>query len=215
MAKPVTLDPKNTSTKEAIRRNIRHALSSKSPNKFPNIDLASELFENIEDPVKTFIVQFRAAGGKYVPCTMENFFPMLLQLIEDQKYHTILAVDHSLNEILKANGKSSGKNLFSDTPADAGIFHTDTLIARSGSICLSQKNLLYPSIKNLAKDIILVARPHNIVNDLKDALTIQAELNEHLLPNFVEVIKPVKPFIIDGKESYSPVNPRFILFLVS
>lgn len=213
MGKQVELDPKNTTSKETIRKKIRHALSSKSTNKFPNIDLYSELFDPVEDPVMAFTTKFKKEGGKFIPCKSSDFFPLLLKLIEKQQYNSILASDDSLIKILKDHDKNVSKMLFNDMPADAAIFRADLLIARTASLCFTQKTILYPSVINLSKNVIVVASPKIIVPDFKTAL-MKLEEKSIEISDIVEIVVPNKPQMIEEREEHTPSSPNFILFMV-
>ncbi|MEG1556521.1 MAG: hypothetical protein RR356_07345 [Bacteroidales bacterium] len=212
---PLSFDIKNTSSKETIRRNIRHALSSKSPNTFPNIDINSELFEPIPDLLKEFVVNFRAMGGKYIPCTKENFVERLLKLIASQQYQSLLNTSTSLTNFLVENEISFYNVIDANSPVDAALVYADILIARSGSFVCSQKSSLYPSVKNLAQDLIIVSFLPNIVSDIKNAIALQQKRNQNAVHEMTEIVTPAIPPIIDGKENYSPLNPRYILLLIA
>lgn len=203
----------DTTEKEIIRRNIRHALSYKAQNKFSNLDISTNIFNDGQDLLKTFVRNFRNAGGKFIPCVPEQIIPRLLALVHDQQYQKIIAIDDSLVQLLRKQGKQVKKDLEDGVPAHAAIFHTDALVARTGSICFTQKNILHTSIYNLAHDIIIVADADSVKVSLKEAM-------DHLMtvygtqPSFVEIVKPAHPAEIDGKPVITPEFPRFILFLV-
>jgi L-lactate utilization protein LutC len=97
---------------------------------------------------------------------------------------------------------------------DVAIVYSDMLIARTGSMLFTQKFSLYPSVKNITKDIIVVAFEKNLVLDLKDALALQQEKNQGIPYDFMEVITPTKPVNDKGEEDYSPLEPRYILLLI-
>ena len=203
----------DTTEKEIIRRNIRHALGYKAQNKFSNLDISTNLFNDGDNLLKTFVENFRNVGGKFIPCTPEQLIPKLLALIHDQQYQKIIAIDDSLIQLLRSHDKQVKKDLVNGEPAHAAIFHTDALIARNGSMCFTQKNILHTSVYNLAHDIIIVADTDSVKLNLIEAM-------EHLMtvygaiPSFIEVVKPAQPNEIDGKPVITPASPRFILFLV-
>ena len=213
MARTRNNESVDTTEKEIIRRNIRHALSNKAQNKFPNLDVVTNLFDDGDDLLKTFVMNFRNAGGKFIPCTPEQLVPKLMNLVENQHYKRIIAIDDSLIQFLKSHDKQVKKDLIDGEPADAAIFHTDALIAREGSICFTQKNILHTSIYNLAQDVIVVANEDNIKLNFK-------EVTEHLAnvygtqPPLIEIVTPTLHEEIDGKTVITPAFPRFILFLV-
>ncbi len=211
----VSFDTKNTSSKETVRKNIRHALASKSPSKFPNIDLTSELFDPTEDVLYDFVTNFRNAGGKYIPCTKENFMERLVKLIKSQQYKSILNTNSSLDAQLTKNNICFSNSIDSSALSDAVIAYSNILIARTGSMIFSQKNSLYPSVRNLGKDIIVVAFANHIIPDLKGALNAQQQINKANMPSISEIITPTLPDLVDGKEVFSPSESRIILLLVS
>ncbi len=203
----------DTTEKEIIRRDIRHALSDKAQNRFPNIDLLTNLFEDGENPINTFVANYRAAGGKFIPCTGDQLLPRLMDLINDLQYKRLIAVDDSLIHFLKKQGKQVKKDPDDQEVAHAAIFHADALIAREGSICFTQKNILHTSIYNLAYDIIVVAKVESVQLELKEALSHLAKVYRDT-PPFIEIATPSIHEIVDGKPFITPKNPRFILFMV-
>jgi L-lactate utilization protein LutC len=212
---PISFDTKNTSSKETVRKNIRHALASKSSSKFPNIDLTSELFDPLDNVTIDFVNNFRNAGGKYIPCTKENFMERLIKLIKSQQYKSILNTSSSLDVQLTKNNIFYYNSIDSSSPVDAVIVYSNLLIARTGSMIFSQKNSLYPSVRNLGKDMIVVAFANHIISDLKEALNAQQQINGANIPPVSEIITPTLPELVDGKEIFSPSESRIILLLVS
>ena len=203
----------DTTEKEIIRRNIRHALSYKAHNKFPNLDISTNLFDDGDNLLKTFVENFRNLGGKFIPCTSEQLIPKLLTLIQGQQYQKIIAIDDSLIQFLRNQNKQVKKDLVDGEPAHAAIFHTDALIARDGSICFTQKNILHTSIYNLANDIIVVANADSVTLNLKEAMDRLVTLYG-TQPPIIEIVKPAQPDEVDGKSRVTPASPRIILFLV-
>ena len=212
---PISFDTKNTSSKETVRKNIRHALTSKSPSKFPNIDLTSELFDPINDVLIDFVTNFRKAGGKYIPCTKENFMERLVKLIKSQQYKSILNTSSSLDSQLTKNNIFYYNSIDCSSQVDAAIVYSNILIARTGSMVFSQKNSLYPSIRNLGKDMIVVAFANHIIHDFKGALNAQQQINGANIPSISEIITPTLPELVDGKEFFPSSESRIILLLVS
>jgi L-lactate utilization protein LutC len=104
--------------------------------------------------------------------------------------------------------------LDSHQEVDVAIFYSDILIARTGSMLFTQKYSRYPSIKNIAKNIIVIAFEKNLVLDFKDAFTLQQEKNQGIPYDFVEIITPTKPVNEKGETNFSPLEPRFILLLI-
>jgi len=213
MPPTAAFDSLNTTSKENMRRKIRHALTQKSTSKFPHIDIHAEPFEKPENIVTEFLQNFRNAGGKFMICQKENFVDILHKLILGQRYATILNTNQSISPALTKRGLSYITCIDSHRQVDVALVYADALIARTGSVLFTQKYSLYPSIRNITKDIIIVAFEKNVVLDLKDAFAAQQEKNQGALYDFTEIITPTKP-VYEKDEDYSSLDPRFILLLI-
>jgi hypothetical protein len=203
-----------TTSKESIRKDIRHALSTKGVNRYPDPDLSDDFIKPSEDLVRDFIVRFRALGGKYVPCTKDQFAIRLVKLLQGQNYPVLLNTKPQLSALLQSNNISFVNAIDVNTPADAAIVYSDALITTTCSFIFSPHNSLYPSIKGLASDIIIIAFAKDIVPDFKTALEIQQERNAGNLYDMNEIISPTPLTIRDNQEIRTPLTPRFILMLV-
>ena len=209
-----TFDNLNTTSKENMRRNIRHALTQKSTSKFPYIDIHADIFETLTNLPATFCANFRNLGGKLIGCDKENFVDRLHKLIVGQRYATILNTNHSISPALTKRNINYITCVDTHQQVDVAIFYSDMLIARTGSMVFAQKFSQYPSVRNITKDIIVVAFEKNIVPDIKDAFILQQEKNQGVPYDFVEIITPTKQVNEKGEDTYSPLNPRFILLLI-
>jgi len=214
MSTNATFDTSNTTAKENMRRQIRHALTQKSASKFPYIDIHADIFEKPDNLLAEFCSNFRNAGGKYIVCNKNNFVDYLYQLIVNQRYTTILNTNHSISPALTKRNLNYITCIDSHQQVDVAIVYSDMLIARTGSMLFTQKFSLYPSVRNITKDIIVVAFEKNLVPDIKDAFQIQQEKNQGILYDFSEIITPTKPVNEKGEENFSPLEPRFILLLI-
>ena len=214
MSATATFDALNTTSKENMRRNIRHALTQKSTSKFPYIDIHSDIFEKPDSLLAIFCTNFRDAGGKLILCNRENFVDILHKLIVGQRYATILNTNHSISPALTKRNLNYLTCIDSHQQVDVAIVYSDILIARTGSMLFTQKYSLYPSVRNITKDIIVVAFEKHLVLDLKDAFALQHEKNQGIPYDLVEIITPTKPVNDKGEENYSPLEPRFILLLI-
>jgi L-lactate utilization protein LutC len=214
MTPGATFDTLNTTTKENMRRKIRHALTQKSTSKFPYIDIHADVFEKPENLLAEFCTNFRDAGGKFIVCDKNNFVEILHKLIVGQRYATILNTNQSISPALTKRNLNFITCIDSHQQVDVAIVYSDILIARTGSMLFTQKFSLYPSVRNITKDIIVVAFEKNLVLDIKDAFQLQQEKNQGVLYDFVEIITPTKPVSDKGEENYSPLEPRFILLII-
>jgi L-lactate dehydrogenase complex protein LldG len=214
MSQNATFDTLNTTSKENMRRKIRHALTQKSTNKYPYFDPHADLFLKPENVATEFFHNFRNAGGKFIACNKNNFVDILHKLIVGQRYNTILNTNESISPALTKRNLNYVTSVDIHQQVDVAIVYADILIARTGSMLFTQRFSLYPSVRNITKDIIVVAFAKNLVLDLKDAFVLQQEKNQGSMYEFVEIITPTKPVNDKDEENYSSLEPRFILLLI-
>jgi L-lactate utilization protein LutC len=214
MTQSATLDISNTTSKENMRKKIRHALTQKSTTKFPDFDIHADILEKPENILIEFAHNFRNAGGKLIACNRNNFVDFLYKTIVGQRFATILNTNLSISPALEKRNLNYITALDSHQEVDVAIFFSDILIARTGSMLFTQKYSRYPSIKNISKNIIVIAFEKNLVLDFKDAVTLQQEKNQGTPYDFVEIITPTKPANEKGETCHSPLEPRFILLLI-
>jgi len=209
MSLNATLDTSNTTSKENMRRKIRHALTQKSASKFPQIDAHIEPFEKPENIAIEFCANFRSAGGKLITCARSNIINKLNKLVVEQNYTTVFNASHFLAPLLKKSNINYITCMDIHRQVDVTIVYADILIARTGSMMFTQNFSLYPSVRNITKDIIVVSFVNNLALDFKDAFAMLQEKNQGNMYEFAEIITPTKP----ENDDYSPLEPRFILLL--
>lgn len=210
-----SLNPKLFVGKETIRKNIRNGLAYKSPSSANNVvDVTGELFPHIPNLFTQFVETFRAAGGKYIPCTTQNMVQYLVKIAQGQQYSMLLNTSPNLGAYLDKYKVRHVNAVQLNEPVDAALFFSDVLVARSGAIGFSQPVSQYASVKNLAKDIIVVSRERCIFPDYESALEYQCKRNGQTPYPMTEFIVPTHPEEMDGKPVYTPLNPRIILMLI-
>jgi len=203
--------------KESIRQNIRNALSNKMEvlNSELDMNLNADVYEPIANPTATFIENFRAAGGLYVPCTNQDLIQILIRLCQSQKYGTVLSTSSLFSQYLEKYHIPYVTAVSPGEPADAVLVVSNVLVARTGSLGFSQALNVYPSVKGLARDLIVISRERCIFQDLDAALNAQMRKGEGDGPSMTEFLRPTPIEKIDGVPQSSPINPRIILLLVS
>ncbi|MBQ7550741.1 MAG: hypothetical protein IJT04_04335 [Bacteroidales bacterium] len=231
-----SLEILNNSCKNAICQNIREALSSPNPVQIPNIDKRSELFDPIEDLLATFQKEFKSAGGKcitfeidrqkmedkeYARNSISSIYKYVKKEIEIGKYNTVLNTSAKLTRVLHAFEIQTVDSMPTGVPADAAIAYAEFLVARTGHIVLSQRKdqMLYPSINNLAKNLIILSSNSSIVPDLKHLLTGLTYEEQDVANNsgqedfqfdMLELMRPQK--LTD--EDYTPCCQHITLILI-
>lgn len=201
--------------KENIRKNIRNGLTYKKPYQSPVPDFKPEVStEAQEHPLVQFVNHFRGAGGKYIPCTKENLVSRLVKIAQGQQYSTLLNTSPNIGYYLQKYQVRHVNSINPMETVDAALFFSDMLVASTGAVGFTQSVSLYPSVRNLARDIIIVSRQRCIFPTMEDAIAYQQNRNNNSSVPIFEFLTPTQPILVEEKETYTPQNPRFILMLV-
>ncbi len=203
--------------KESIRQNIRNALSNKMEvlNSELDMNMNADVYEPIANLTATFIEEFRRAGGLFVPCTNQDLIKILVRLCQSQKYGTVLSTSPFFSQYLAKHQIPFVTAISPNEPADAVLLVSNVLVARTGSLGFSQALNVYPSVKGLARDLIVISRERCVFQDLDDALNAQMRHGETNALSMTEFLRPSPIEKVDGIAQCTPVNPRIILLLVS
>lgn len=203
--------------KESIRQNIRNALSNKMEvvNAELDMNINADVYQPIPNLVASFVEKFRAAGGLYVPCTNQDLVSVLIRLCKSQKYDNVLSTSPFFSQYLEKYQVPYVTAISAVESADAAVVASNVLIARTGSVGFSQALNVYPSVRGLARDLIVISRERCVFQDLDDALNFQMRKNDNKAFPLTEFLLPTLIEKVDGVPQSTPVNPRIILFLVS
>ena len=94
---------------------------------------------------------------------------------------------------------------------DAVVALSTTLVARTGSIGFTQPVSRFLSMRNIAKDVIVISRMIDIVPDIESALDRNKKFAQEACMEFVTPSVLPK---VDNKEVRTPQQPRYILLLL-
>ena len=196
--------------KETVRKNISDALAA-DIHKVTNISLPKESWLpehfNLQ---KEFLTLFRKLGGKYIPSSRTSFLNDVKQIIQKRKYLIVLNTSQYLTDVLKQHEIQHTDIKPFMGEADVAIVYADALIAISGSLFLSNAKSHYVSVKNLAKNLLVIAFEENIVATLSEALALQQQ-NGIAQGSIYEVITPTQ---LASYDEYSAKEPLIILLLI-
>ncbi len=180
---------KNTTAKEQMLKKIRHALLQKREHPYPNFE-ETALHVRETDPIDIlFAERLTAVAGKFVYCEDEvSFIENLLSLAEKEKLRKMYAWEPSVQQLLDKYEFPYFRTEKDFMEAEAGITTCEALIARSGSILVSNGNAggrrltIYPSIH------IVVAFTSQLVMDIKDGLAIMQQKYGAALPSLISAV---------------------------
>jgi L-lactate dehydrogenase complex protein LldG len=178
-----------TTAKEKLLKKIRKALLEKRDNPYPNLEDLPMYAPDEEILEVTFAEQFTAVSGQFVFCEDDiQFIENLLLLAEERKWTKIYCWEPALKEVLDKYGYPYYETDKDFDQAQVGFTLCEALIARNGSIMLSNANMagrrlsIYPPVH------IVLAYTSQLVPDLKDAFKLMKQKYDTQLPSMITTI---------------------------
>jgi L-lactate dehydrogenase complex protein LldG len=170
-------------------KKIRKALLEKRDNPYPNLE-DTPLYEEYNDHLDIlFAEQFMAVAGNFVFCENDiQLIENLLQLAEEKGWRKIYCWEPELQKLLSTYEFPFYSTDTDFLNADVGITACESLIARNGSIMVSngteagRRLSIYPHVH------IVIAYTSQLVLDLKDAFKLLKEKYGENLPSMISNI---------------------------
>jgi L-lactate dehydrogenase complex protein LldG len=179
----------NVSSKELMLKRIRKALLEKRDNPYPNLEESPLYKHNSEELEVLFAEQLTAVAGNFVFC--ENgidFIENLLGLAERFNWRKIYCWEPELQALLTHYEFPFYQTDKDFEQAEVGITSCEALIARNGSVMLSNQLASGRRLSIFPSHHIVIARTGQLVLDLKDAFQRLKEKYENTLPSMVSTI---------------------------
>lgn len=208
------LNPNPNNDKDTIRKNICRALADKMSVKVTEAAPNAVCAPAHDDLFRTFITRYRLTGGKYIACTRQNLMDMLIRLLKSQNYFTLLNTNTQFKRYLDKNQVNYTEALDLSDSADAAVVFSTMLVASNGSIGFIQRQSRYPSMKNIASDLIVVSSTRYIYADVGEALRHCSLSKGNVAPALCEFLRPERLDGQEGPAAGTPQKPRFILLLL-
>jgi len=178
-----------TTSKEKLLKKIRKALLEKRDNPYPNLEDQPLYAPNEEMLEVLFAEEFTAVSGQFVFCEDEiQFIENLLTLAEERKWHKIYCWEPALQEILTKYDYPHFETDKDFDQAQVGFTLCEALIARNGSIMLSNANMagrrlsIYPPVH------IVLAYTSQLVTDLKDGFKLIKTRYGQRIPSMITTV---------------------------
>jgi len=175
-----------TTSKEKLLKKIRKALLEKRDNPYSNLEDLPHYPKSDELPEVLFAEQFAAISGQFVFCDDEvQFIENLLELAEERKWRKIYCWEPPLQDILTRFDYPFFETDKDFEQAEVGLTLCEALIARNGSILLSNANMagrrlsIYPPVH------IVLAYSSQMVLDLKDGFKLIKSKYGNDLPSMI------------------------------
>jgi L-lactate dehydrogenase complex protein LldG len=179
----------NISSKELMLKKIRKALLEKRDNPHPNIEDTPLYKPTAEIPEILFAEQLTAVSGNFIFC--ENgidFIENILELADKFKWRKIYCWEPELQRLLSTYEFPFYKTDKDFEMAEVGITMCEALIARNGSILLSNQNEAGRRLSIFPHHHIVIARTGQMVMDLKDGFTLIKNKYGTQIPSMISTI---------------------------
>lgn len=172
--------------KENILKKIREALSHPTPIPFPSSEGNTSVYKapKQENEIE-FAEQFTKLQGRFVYCVNHNELINQLQVLtQQQDWKKIYCIEpvlqHQFTTILGDKLVQTELN-----NCDVAITGCEYLVARTGSIVLSAGQVSGRNTSVYAPIHICIAYTHQLVTDVKDALTLIKDKYQDKLPSLI------------------------------
>jgi len=179
----------NTTAKEQILKKIRKALLEKRENPYPNLEESQLYQSNDELPEVLFAEQLTAVSGNFIYC--ENgidFIENILDLADKFNWRKIYCWEPELQELLKQYEFPFYQTDKDFEMAEVGITLCEALIARNGSVLVSNQNAAGRRLSIYPHHHIVIARMGQMVLDLKDAFQLLKNKYGTQIPSMISTI---------------------------
>jgi L-lactate dehydrogenase complex protein LldG len=180
----------DSTSREKILKKVRAALIHKSRLEQPSLDLESSIYPEPEDPLElVFAQQFSDVGGQFVFCeNEEDFCYNIHALTSDGTFGKIWCAEPELQALLKTAGVPFTSSSQEVESADTSITACEYLIARTGSIIVSSKQVSGRRAPVYPHQHIVVAKTTQLIFGLKEALKNIKTKYENGLPSMISMI---------------------------
>jgi L-lactate dehydrogenase complex protein LldG len=208
---------KETTSKEKMLKRIRKALLEKRDNPHPNLEEAP-LYEDYTGYLDVlFAEQLSLVAGKFIFCEDEMQFVENLLLLADEKgWRKIYCWEQPLQELLTHFEFPFYSTDTDFMDAEVGITLCESLIARNGSVLVSNANTAGRRLSIYPHCHIVVAYTSQLVLDLKDGfkqLKLKYDTN---IPSMISTVTgPSRTADIEKTLVLGAHGPKeFIVFLL-
>lgn len=170
-------------------KKIRKALLEKRDHPYPNLE-ESPLYKKDDELLEVqFAEQLTAVSGHFIFC--ENgmdFIENILDLADKFKWRKIYCWEPELQDLLDQFEFPFYKTDKDFEMAEVGLTLCEALIARNGSVMLSNQNAAGRRLSIFPHHHIVIAKTGQLVADLKDAFTLIRNKYGSQIPSMISTI---------------------------
>ncbi len=177
-----------TTPREQLLKKIRKALLEKRDNPYPNLE-EMPLYPPTDEMLEIiFAEELTKVNGSFVYCESEiHFIENIIQLAEERKWRKIYCWEPKLQELLNTYEYPFYATDKDFELAEVGLTLCESLIARNGSVLLSNGNSAGRRLSIYPHQHVVVAYASQLVLDLKDAFKLMKHKYGNNLPTMLSV----------------------------
>lgn len=180
---------RNTTAKEKMLKKIRQGLLQKKENPHPLFE-ESPLYNDEEESLDvTFAREFTQVGGNFIYCDGEiNLIENLIVLVEKLEISKLFVWEKQIQQLLDTYGFPYRRTLNQYEEVEAGITACEALIARNGSILISNGKDASRSLSVYPPVHIVFAKTSQLVMDIKHGFSVIKERYGVNLPSMISTV---------------------------
>ncbi|QEK52396.1 hypothetical protein FYC62_12585 [Pedobacter aquae] len=180
---------KESTSKEKLLKKIRKALLEKRDNPYPNLE-DLPLYPPVDEvPEVVFAEQFINVSGQFVFCEDEiQLIENILLLADEKKWRKIYCWEKPLQDLLRKYEYPFYESDKDFELAEVGFTLCEALIARNGSILVSNAGAAGRRLSIYPHFHVVIAYTSQLVMDLKDGFKLLKDKYGNNLPTMISTI---------------------------
>ena len=177
-------------SRENILKKIRQALIHKTDQRFPNVELEKNVYNSgKESKEEHFAKAFTKAGGQFIFCeSVLDFLDHVVSLAQENKWNHFYCREKSITDEMDKVGFPYTKDDKEFPEGMAGITTCEALVARLGTVLVSSKQGSGRRLFVVPAVHIILAFTSQIVNELKDGLTLIKNKYGDQMPSLIAAL---------------------------
>lgn len=181
---------KESTTREKVMKNIRHALIEPADNPFDGVNFSQPVFQPLADsPDVNFAAEFTRSGGKFVFCeSPEDMLIKLKQLFVERQWNEAWCNDGSLTSMLRYAGIHTRDATEDIENMKVAVTGCEALVSRTGSIMVSSRQRSGRRMHIYPERHIVVAFTSQVTTHLNQAIEKVRQKYNGRLPSSVSLI---------------------------
>lgn len=181
---------RESTTREKVLKNIRHALIEPADNPFSGVEFDSPVYKPMNEPPDiNFAREFTLAGGKFIFCeSPEDMVKKVRLVFDDHLWEQAWCKDEALSGLLRHAGIKVKTGDDEMESMKVAVTSCEYLIARFGSIMVSSRQKSGRRMHAYPEIHVVIAFTSQVVNDLKDAIEKMRIKYSGRLPSMISVV---------------------------